>query len=300
MKIGDRSIGPGHPCYIIAEVGINHNGSLEIAKRLLQAAADANVDAVKLQKRLLPRAVPSAMRDTPKVLQDGTTTTYLAYKEGLEFSIEQYKELYDLAHSLGLDFGASVWDTVSPHALTDSFVVDFLKLPSATIADEPIVHHTATRGVPFFWSTGMYEMGQIGRTAEWLDEYGFDNWGVFHCNSSYPAKPEELNLRVIAEWSDYTMFRGHPIGYSGHEVGLATTVAAVALGANMVERHITLDRSSWGSDHASSVEPQGFARLVSDIRAVESAMGDGKKVVWPSEESKKNSLVVKTYLTTPS
>ena len=178
--------------------------------------------------------------------------------------------------------------------------VDFLKLPSAAIADEPIVHHTASRGLPFFWSTGMYDLSQIRITAGWLEAYGFDNWGVMHCNSSYPASPEELNLRVIQAWQRYSIFGRHPVGYSGHEVGLAPTIAAVALGADVVERHITLDRAGWGSDQSASVEPGGFRRLVNDIRTVEAALGDGEKVVYDSEASKKESLVVKTYLTTPS
>jgi sialic acid synthase SpsE len=251
------------------------------------------------------------MRDKPKTLADGSVVTYLEYKERMEFDTATYQDLARTAHDLGLDFGVSVWDTVSPHWAADTPrgeefetphvpLCDFIKLPSATIADEAIVHHAATRGLPLFWSTGMYDMAQIQQTTEWLDSYGTSNWGIFHCNSTYPADPSELNLRVIDVWHHTSNLRGHPIGYSGHEVGLATTVAAVALGANMVERHITLDRASWGSDQSASVEPQGFARLVSDIRTVESALGDGRKVVWPSEEAKKDSLVVKTYLTTPS
>ena len=309
MKINEKTIGNGYPTYIIAEVGINHNGSLGIAKQLIQAASSAGVDAVKFQMRLLPRAIPPFMREQPKTLEDGTVVTYLEYKELLEFSTDEYYELADEAHGLGLDIGVSVWDTVSPHRAADMAyrdgevgppVFDFLKLPSAAIADEPIVHHAATRGLPFFWSTGMYGMDQIETTTNWLEEYGSTNWGVFHCNATYPANPAELNLRVINNWKSYSLFGGHPIGYSGHEVGLATTVAAVALGADMVERHITLDRSMWGSDQSASVEPDGFARLVRDIRAVESALGDGKKVVWPSEQDKKDSLVVQTYLTKPS
>ena len=303
MKIGNRVIGPGEPCYIIAEIGINHNGSKDTAKLLIRAAQASGADAVKFQKRLLPRCVPEHMRDKPKVLQDGTTTTYLEYKEGLEFSTTEYIELADYAHSLGLDFGVSVWDTVSPHWAADLGVypekggdvlpckIDFLKIPSAAMADEAIVHHTATRGLPFIWSTGMYSLSEILVTRDWLYGYTFNNWGVLHCNSSYPADPSELNLRVIPAWRRNSLFRGHAIGYSGHEVGLAPTVAAAVLGADIIERHITLDRSMWGSDHSASVEPQGFTRLVNDIRTIEAALGDGNKVVYPSELKKKESLV---------
>jgi len=136
----------------------------------------------------------------------------------------------------------------------------------------------------------MHTLAEVITTRRWLSEYTFENWGVFHCNSSYPAAPEELNLRVLSEWNRWRIFSGHPVGYSGHEVGLATTIAAVALGASIVERHITLDRAGWGSDQSASVEPEGFRRLVRDIHAVEAALGDGIKKIYPSEEVKRSSL----------
>ena len=260
----------------------------------------AGADAVKFQYRLLPQAIPKSQRDTPKTLANGVVVTYLEYKKSIELPHGDHIELADFAHSVGLDYGISVWDTVGPHIMADLGTykdgvdypgkIDFLKVPSAHMANEAIVHHTATRGLPFFWSTGMHDMEEIGNTTRWLDAFQTDNWGVFHCNSSYPASVDELNLRVIPAWQDFILFTGHPIGYSGHETGLATTIAAVALGASIIERHITLDRAAWGSDHAASVEPQGFKRMVKDIRAVEMALGDGKKVVYESEQAKRDSL----------
>ena len=289
VEINNRKIGEGHPCYIIAEVGINHNGDLETARQLLSAAASAGVDAVKTQVRTLPGAIPEHMRDMRKQTPWGEMS-YLAYKERIELSKTEHRDLASYSRSLGLDYGVSVWDTASAHYATDDLEVDFLKIPSALISNEPIVHHTATRGLPFFWSTGMHTMTEIQTTRRWLDDFTFSNWGVLHCNSSYPAKTEELNLGVIRTWQNWSLFRGHPIGYSGHETGLATTVAAVALGASIVERHITLDRAAWGSDHAASVEPQGFRRMVKDIRTVELAIGDGVKRVYESEEVKRLDL----------
>ncbi len=289
MKIRDRKIAIGEPCYIIAEIGINHNGDIEIARKLIQAASDAGADAVKFQKRTLPYAIPAHMRDVPKDTPWGRLS-YLEYKERLEFNNAAYRILATETHNLGLDFGVSVWDTGAASWAENSGFFDFLKVPSAHMSNERIVHHTATRGLPFFWSTGMHDMDEVVETVRWLNNYGFVNWGVLHCNSSYPAKVSELNLQVIKSMHSFLPFIGHPVGYSGHETGLATTVAAVVLGANMVERHITLDRAMWGSDQAASIEPGGFLRLIRDIRSVEQAMGDGRKRIYSSEQVKKDAL----------
>ena len=283
MEIKGREIGTGHPVYIIAEVGINHNGDINQAIELIRRAAAAGVDAVKFQRRTLPEAIPVHMRDTRKRTPWGDMS-YLEYKQRLEFDREAYFQLASRAHHLGLDIGISVWDSGAAHwaANTDGVdgsIFDFLKLPSALMSNEKVVHNTATMGLPFFWSTGMHTLTEVITTRRWLSEYTFENWGVLHCNSSYPAAPEELNLRVLSEWNRWRIFEGHPVGYSGHEVGLATTIAAVALGASIVERHIT-----------ASVEPEGFRRLVRDIHAVESALGDGAKIIYPSEEVKRYSL----------
>ena len=264
-----------------------------MALQLMKEAANAGADAFKLQKRTLPGAIPGGQRDTPYDTPWGTIP-YIEYKERIELGDDPYLFLASEARSLGIDFGVSVWDSGSAHWAAnlcgerDCF--EFLKIPSALITNEKVVHNVATRGLPFFWSTGMSTMNEIHATRLWLEEYGFDNWGILHCNSSYPAAVSELNLKVIEVWNSYVLFQGHPVGYSGHESGLATTVAAVALGADIVERHITLDRSSWGSDQAASVEPQGFRKLVRDIRSVEAALGDGHKVVYDSEIPARDKL----------
>ena len=294
VLIGNRKIGPGEPTYIISEGGINHNGDVNIALQLMKEAANAGADAFKLQKRSLPDAIPAAQQERPYSTPWGEMS-YIDYKYRMEFDDDAYLFLASEARACGIDFGVSVWDSGGAHWAANlcqphGECFDFLKIPSALITNEKVVHNVATRGLPFFWSTGMSDMGEIHQTRIWLEEYGFDNWGVLHCNSSYPAALEELNLKVIEVWKDYLLFRNHPVGYSGHESGLATTVAAVALGASVVERHITLDRAMWGSDQAASVEPQGFARLVRDIRAVEMALGDGHHVMYDSEIPARDKL----------
>ena len=281
-------------------------GDLDTAVRLMEAAANAGADAFKLQKRTLPGEIPEDQREKAYATPWGTIP-YLDYKRKIEFGEDEYRKLGNLALDLGIHFGVSVWGSGSadwaanlrvgglatedtPEFHYGRNIFDFLKIPSALITNEKTVHHAATRGLPFFWSTGMSTIEEVHTTRRWLENYGFDNWGVLHCNSSYPAQVSELNLNVIKEWGSWPTWRGHPVGYSGHETGLATTVAAVALGATVVERHITLDRASWGSDQAASVEPTGFRRLVRDIRVVEEALGDGQKVLYDSEVSARTKL----------
>ena len=291
MLIGNRFIDRNaSACYIIAEIGINHNGSVDVAKELMIAAAEAGADAVKFQmRRNLEESVPKHMWEKRKETLWGEMS-YMEYKKKLEFPNEVYEEVfYPLAELLDIDLGISVWDSIAVQQVDILKVFDFIKVPSAHMANETIMHLAATRGLPFFWSTGMHNMVEIQAAYDWLHDWGVDNWGVFHCNSSYPAANEDLNLRVIRTFQQ-GLFLGKPVGYSGHETGLATTVAAVALGAKMVERHITLDRSMWGTDQSSSVELGGFERLVKDIRAVESALGDGVKRVSPAEQEMRRKL----------
>ena len=296
MEIRGRLIGAGQPCYIVAEIGINHNGDIEIAKDLMHAAKEAGADAVKFQMRILTESIPEHMKDRPKNTPWGDMT-YYEYKQHIELSPEVYSSLlYPLAGKLGLHMGTSVWGRRAAHLAANMIrdesdldsVFDFIKLPSALISDETSLHHTATRGLPFFWSTGAHAWHDVYQAKLRLEMYGFNNWGVLHCNSMYPTPNDHLNLRVIPHWINY--FRPQTVGYSGHETGLATTVAAVALGAQVVERHITLDRAMWGSDQAASVEPQGFKRLVRDIRAVEAALGSSEKIVYPEELAKRKEL----------
>lgn len=275
-----RKIGAGEPCYIIAEIGINHNGSLEIAKKLIDEAVTAKVDAVKFQKRTPEICVPKdqweIMRDTP-----WGRMSYIDYKRKTEFGVAEYAAIDQYCKKLGIDWFVSPWDAPSVDFM-EQFNTVIYKLASASLTDQKLIQRILATGKPIMLSTGMSTMKEIDQALAFINEYD-PNYPVFvaHSTSAYPCKTEELNLNMIKTLGD--KFPGVPIGYSGHETGLATTVGAVALGATFVERHFTLDRAMWGSDHAASVEPQGFQRLVRDIRDVEVAAGDGIKRVYESE-----------------
>jgi N-acetylneuraminate synthase len=275
VSIGAREIGAGNPTYVIAEIGINHNGSVEIARQLMKVALDAGCSAVKFQKRTPSICVPqdqqSLMRETPWGVM-----TYLEYKERIEFGQKEFDVIDEYAKELGIAWFASPWDVPSLNFLEQYDPVCY-KIASASLTDKELLNAALATGRPLILSTGMSTMNEIDGAVARLKSAVFL---VAHATSTYPCPPAELNLRVIPTLSKkYEV----PIGYSGHEVGLQTTVAAVVLGATFVERHITLDRAMWGSDHAASVEPQGIARLVRDIRTVETALGDGAKRVYESE-----------------
>jgi YrbI family 3-deoxy-D-manno-octulosonate 8-phosphate phosphatase len=275
-----RKIGVGEPCYIIAEIGINHNGSLEIAKKLIDEAVAAKVDAVKFQKRTPEICVPKdqweIMRDTP-----WGRMTYIDYKRKTEFGVAEYAAIDQYCKKSGIDWFVSPWDAPSVDFM-EQFNTVIYKLASASLTDFKLIERILATGRPLMMSTGMSTMKEIENAVAFVNEYD-PNYPLLiaHSTSAYPCKAEELNLRMVNTLAD--KFAGIPIGYSGHEVGLATTLAAVTLGATFVERHFTLDRAMWGSDHAASVEPQGFQRLVRDIRDVEIAAGDGIKRVYDSE-----------------
>ncbi len=276
IRIGDRLVGDGHPTYIIAEIGINHNGSVDIAKLLIDAAVKAGVDAVKFQKRTpeicTPRDQWDKMRETP-----WGYIRYIDYRHKVEFGQEEYEEIDRYCKEKGITWFASVWDEPSVDFLEQFDPVAY-KIPSAALTDHDLLRHVRAMGRPIILSTGMSTMEQI-RAA--VDVVGTDNLVIMHATSTYPCDPEELNLRMIQTLKQE--FPEVPIGYSGHEVGLVTTAVAVALGACMVERHITLDRAMWGSDQAASVEPGGLQKLVKYIRVTERALGDGVKRVYESE-----------------
>lgn len=282
IKLGQRNVGDGYPTYIVGEIGINHNGNLEIAKSLMLAAKKAGIDAVKFQKRTPEICVPldqqGQMRDTPWGYM-----TYLDYRYKVEFDEADYTEIDRYARELGLDWFASSWDIPSLE-LMEKFNPLTHKIPSALLTDKELLRAHRDTGKPLILSTGMSNMEQIREAVELLGE---DNIVLCHTTSSYPCPPEELNLRMIQTLRE--TFRC-PIGYSGHEVGLVPTVVASALGASLVERHITLDRAMWGSDQSSSVEPQGIATLVKYIRVTEKALGDGVKQVYDSEQSSMKKL----------
>lgn len=275
VEIAGRPVGPGHPVFIIAEIGINHNGDLELAKKLIDAAALAGCDAVKFQKRTPELCVPPEQRDILRETPWGLIT-YLEYRHRVEFGEAQYREIDSYCRQKGILWFASCWDEPSVD-LIDRFDPPCYKIASASLTDRPLVEYTASKGKPMIVSTGMSTMEEIRECVSWLPR---DRILLAHATSTYPCRPEELNLRMIPTLAaEFDV----PVGYSGHEVGLQTTLAAVALGACFVERHITLDRAMWGTDQAASVETGGLMRLVRDIRVIEAAMGDGIKRVYDSE-----------------
>lgn len=278
VTIGSRVVGGGHPAYVIGEIGLNHNGDVEIAKQLIDVAADAGADAVKFQKRTPEISTPAHMRDVPRETPWGTMS-YLEYRYRVEFTREQYIEIADHALLRGLEWFASPWDVPSVAFLEDLGVAAH-KVASACLTDTPLLEALRETGKPVILSTGMSTIEQIDAAIEVL---GTDKLVLMHATSTYPMEPGEANLRVIPALRD--RYPGVPVGYSGHERGLQISVAAVALGAVAVERHITLDRTMWGSDHAASLEPTGFQHLVRDIRIVEEALGDGVKRVFPGEQA---------------
>ncbi len=276
ITIGGVAIGAGEPVYVIAEIGLNHNGDVEIAKQLIDVAADAGAQAVKFQKRTPAISTPEHMKNTPRETPWGTMT-YLEYRYRVEFDREQYIEIGDYATMRGLSWFASPWDEEAVAFLEDLDTVAY-KIASASVTDITMLEAIHATGKPVILSTGMSTLEQIDRAVEVL---GTDNLVILHATSTYPLPPEEANIRMITTLSE--RYAGVPIGYSGHERGLQISVGAVALGAVAVERHITLDRTMWGSDHAASLEPVGFEHLVRDIRVLGEAMGDGVKRIYPGE-----------------
>ena len=282
-RLGDRVVGIGNPVYITGEIGINHNGDLANAIALIDKAVDAGCDAVKFQKRTpevcTPRDQWDIERDTP-----WGRMSYIDYRHRVEFGVEEYAAIDEHARHRGIAWFASPWDIESVDFL-EGFDVSAHKVASACLTDDELLRRLRATGRTVILSTGMSTMRQIRHAVEVL---GSDNIILCHATSTYPAQTSELNLKMI-----FTLqgeFPNVPIGYSGHETGLQTTLAAVAMGATFVERHITLDRSMWGSDQAASVEPQGLARLVRDVRVISEAMGDGVKQIYDGERTAMKKL----------
>jgi len=275
--------GDGHPVYVIAEIGINHNGSLEVAKKLIEGAAQAGCDAVKFQKRTPELCVPMDQRlierDTP-----WGRMTYMDYRYKVEFGYDDYAEIDAYCREKGIAWFASCWDEEAVDFM-EQFNPPCYKAASASLTDLTLLKKTKATGRPLIISTGMSTMEEVDAAVEAL---GRDNLMIAHTNSTYPCPVDQLNLRMINTLKQ--MYPTVPIGYSGHEVGLATTWAAVALGAVFVERHVTLDRAMWGSDQAASVEISGMSRLVSNIRDIEKALGDGVKRVYEGEAAARKKL----------
>jgi N-acetylneuraminate synthase len=277
IKIGDHPVGDGHPTYVIAEIGINHNGDLDVCKQMIDAAVHAGVNAVKFQKRTPEISTPidqqSQMRETP-----WGYITYLEYRYKVEFGQEHYQEIDRYCRQKGITWFTSVWDEQAVDFM-EQFNTPVYKIPSACLTDHNLLRHARKTGRPLVISTGMSTMEQI-RAAVRVART--ENLVIMHCTSTYPCEPEELNLRMIQTLRNEFPC---PIGYSGHEVGLVPPQVAVALGACIIERHLTLDRAMWGSDQAASVEPSGFERLVKYVRTAEASLGDGVKRVYESEKS---------------
>jgi N-acetylneuraminate synthase len=283
ILVGERMIGDGHPVFVIAEIGINHNGSLDIAKKIIKGAKVAGCDAVKFQKRTPEVCVPKDQwiieRDTP-----WGRMTYIDYRHKVEFGKKEYDEIDKFCRELDILWFASCWDIESVDFMTE-FNPPIFKTSSASLTDTDLLIRHSKLGKPVIVSTGMSTMEEI---ENGIEEFGLDNLMIAHSTSSYPCKYEDLNLKMITTLRN--QYTNTPIGYSGHETGLSPTWATVALGATFVERHITLDRAMWGTDQAASVEVDGFHRLVRNIRDIEIALGDGIKKVYDSELDARNKL----------
>ena len=274
VTVGNKQLGPGKPCYVIAEIGINHNGDVDLAKRLISVAVAAGCDAVKFQKRTVEIVYTEKELATPRPNPFGETNGDL--KRGLEFDEEDYEEIASFCKQVKIPWLVSPWDEPSVDFM-ERFDLPVYKIASASLTDDNLLRHVRKTGKPVIASTGMSTYAEIDHA---VDVLGKKDLILMHTTSTYPAKYEELNLRAIP-----TMIEryGVPVGYSGHETVIPTSVAAAVLGACCVERHITMDRAMWGSEQAASLEPNGISRLVRDIRLVEQSMGDGIKRVYDDE-----------------
>jgi N-acetylneuraminate synthase len=274
VKIGNRPVGEGQPCFIVAEIGINHNGDIDLAKRLISVAVAAGCDAVKFQKRTVEVVYTAEELAKPRENPYGPTNGDLKY--GLEFDVEEYREIDTFCKSVKVPWFASPWDEGSVDFM-EQFDTPVYKVASASLTDDNLLRHIRKTGKPIIASTGMSTYAEIDHAVEVL---GKENLVLMHATSTYPANYDEINLRAIPTMAQRY---GVPIGYSGHETGIPTSVAAAVLGACCVERHITMDRAMWGSDQSASLEPNGITRLVRDIRLWEKSAGDGIKRVYERE-----------------
>lgn len=282
-QIREKTVGSGHSVYVIAEIGINHNGSLDLVKKLIDGAALSGCDAVKFQKRTPELCVPRDQWDVERDTLWGRMR-YIDYRHLIEFGDEEYAEIDRYCREKGIHWFASCWDEPSVDVI-EKFDPPVFKAPSASLTDHALLRHMKSTGKPLMISTGMSTSEEIEAAVSVL---GTENLLIAHSTSAYPCDVKELNLRML-----HTLMQNYPdtpIGYSGHETGLAPTWAAVAMGATFIERHITLDRAMWGSDHAASVEIGGLYRLVANIRDIENSFGDGVKRVYESELAPRKKL----------
>lgn len=272
---------------VVAEVGINHNGSLDLALRLIDVAELAGADYVKFQKRTPELCVPDDQKDRPRETPWGTMP-YLEYKKRIEFGEEEFDVIDDYCARLGIPWFLSVWDEPSVMFAAQYDSAPYIKIPSACITDAHLVRKVATTGRHVIFSTGMSTLDEVDVAESIVRQVaGEGRYTILHCHSAYPAPHDELNLRMIPELRERYLAR---VGYSGHEYGLEPSVWAVVMGAEMIERHVTLSHDMWGSDHEASVEPLPLVQLVKRIRSAERAMGDGEDRVWESEKPARTRL----------
>lgn len=274
VKVGNKTIGDGYPCFIIAEIGINHNGSVDLAKKMIDIAVTTGCDAVKFQKRTIDVVYTKEELARERISVFGTTNGDL--KRGLEFGEDEYQEINKYCKEKDIIWFASCWDKGSVDFI-EKYNPPCYKIASASLTDDELLKYTKNTGKPIFLSTGMSTMQQIRHAVSVLGE---DNLVIMHCTSTYPSNADEMNLRVIETLKKEF---SAPIGYSGHERGITPSVLAVAIGACAVERHITIDRTNWGSDQAASLETAGLYHMVRDIRQTPILLGDGVKIVYQRE-----------------
>ncbi|MFC1808689.1 N-acetylneuraminate synthase family protein [Candidatus Omnitrophota bacterium] len=280
IKIAHKTVGPDSPVFFIAEIGINHNGDLEIAKKLIDVAVEAGCDAVKFQKRDPGKSVPENQREIIRETPWGLMS-YYEYKKKIEFWGKEYDEIDSYCNKKGIMWSASCWDLPSLEFI-QQYDIPFYKIPSALITHKKYMDYVKNiknkRKLPIILSTGMADLELLKKVVEFM---GCDNLIMLHTVSTYPVQNNEVNLRAM---STLEKTFNCPVGYSGHEVGLQISLAAVAIGAVILERHVTLDRTMWGTDQAASIEPSGVRRLLRDICIIKAAMGTGEKVVLESEK----------------
>ena len=285
IKIGDRRVGKGEPCFVVAEIGLNHNGSVELAKKLIDAAMGCGADAVKFQKRSIDKILTKEALDAPYDTWYAYGKTYGEHRKALELSNEDFIELQEYSNERTIIFFASPWDEESADFL-ESINIPLFKIASADVINLPLIEHVAKKRKPMIVSTGMSTLEEVKDAVDVISKYT-DNLILLHCVSTYPSDSEEINLRNMETLRETF---NCPVGYSGHERGIAVSEAAVALGACVVERHFTLDRAMKGPDHAASLEPPGLFKLIRDMRNIEKSIGTSEKRIQEREMSIRTKL----------
>ena len=278
IKLGEKQISEKDPFFFIAEIGINHNGSIDMVKKLIDMAVVSGADAVKFQKRTPEICVPEHQKEILRETPWGTMS-YLDYKKRIEFTEDDYREIDDYCKEKNIWF-ASPWDLESFEFL-EKFNVPAYKIASAKLTDKDLLMRIKATNKPVFMSIGGSTMEQARKAVSLLEDS--NPLIILHCNSSYPASENELNLKVISEMKK--VFPKHIIGYSGHELGIDPSCIAAALGARVIERHITLDRTMWGTDHSASLEAEDIIKLIRNLRNLDNYLGDGIKIINEKERT---------------